>query len=101
MRGVSMVIAALAAALSAACLAQGSDPIVVGQTYIGTGVVAGFSTEPLLGIKALVASVNKAGGIRGRPLVLKQLDDANSPEKAEANVRELAQEGAVAILMPI
>jgi branched-chain amino acid transport system substrate-binding protein len=83
------------------CLAQAGDPIVIGQTYIGSGPVAGFSTEPLLGIKALLASVNKAGGIRGRQIVLKQLDDENSPVKAEANLRELAQQGAVAILMPI
>jgi ABC-type branched-subunit amino acid transport system substrate-binding protein len=98
---ISFVAAALAAYSMVPCYAQGGDPIIIGQTYIASGPVAGFSAEPLLGIKALIASVNRSGGIRGRPLALKQLDDANSPDKSEANVRELAAEGAVAILMPI
>lgn len=94
-------IAVFAASAGASCWAQSNDPIVIGQTYIGSGPVAGFSAEPLLGIKALLASVNKAGGVGGRQIVLKQLDDQNSPVKAEANLRELVQQGAVAILMPI
>ncbi|UJW81220.1 ABC transporter substrate-binding protein [Hydrogenophaga sp. SL48] len=77
------------------------EPIVVGQTYIGSGPVANFSTEPLLGIRAMLTQVNHAGGIGGRPVVLRQFDDANVADKAESNVRQLAKEGAVAILMPI
>ncbi|HSV34230.1 MAG TPA: ABC transporter substrate-binding protein [Ramlibacter sp.] len=92
---------AILAAVAGTCLAQGSEPIVVGQTSIASGPVAGFSKEPALGIQAMLSSVNKAGGVRGRQVVLRQLDDANSAEKAEANVRALAQQGAVAILMPI
>ncbi|HSV48596.1 MAG TPA: ABC transporter substrate-binding protein [Ramlibacter sp.] len=91
----------LAAWVASPCLAQGTEPIVVGQTYIASGPVAGFSKEPVLGIQAMLATVNKAGGIRGRQVVLRQLDDANSAEQAEANVRTLVQQGAVAILMPI
>ena len=96
------VLAVLLAASSAGtCLAQGNEPIIVGQTAIASGPVAGFSREPGLGIQAMLTSANKAGGIRGRQVVLKQLDGANSAEKAEANVRALVQQGAVAILMPI
>jgi len=94
-------VAVLAASVAGACLAQGNEPIIVGQTSIASGPVAGFSKEPGLGIQAMLASVNKAGGIRGRQVVLRQLDDGNSAEKAEANVRTLVQQGAVAILMPI
>jgi branched-chain amino acid transport system substrate-binding protein len=97
----SASVALLAAAVAGACLAQGNEPIIVGQTAIASGPVAGFSKEPGLGIQAMLASVNKAGGIRGRQVVLRQLDDANSTEQAEANVRALVQQGAVAILMPI
>lgn len=92
---------ALAACAGGACFAQGNMPIVIGQTYIASGPVAGFSKEPLLGIKALLASVNKAGGIKGREVLITQLDDENSMDKAQANVRELVKQGAVAILMPI
>ena len=97
----STCIAMLAVGSAAACLAQGKDPIVVGQTLIASGPVAGFSKEPGLGIQAMLASVNKGGGIRGRQVVLRQLDDANSAEKAEGNVHALVKQGAVAILMPI
>jgi branched-chain amino acid transport system substrate-binding protein len=97
----SACIAVLAACAAGTCLAQGNEPIIVGQTFIASGPVAGFSSEPGLGIQAMLASMNKSGGIRGRQVVLRQLDDANSAEKAEANVRELVQQGAVAILMPI
>lgn len=97
-RGILYVLAAW---VGGACFAQGNEPIVIGQTYIASGPVAGFSREPVLGIKALLASVNKAGGIRGRQVVLTQLDDENSADKAQANVRELVQQRAVAILMPI
>ncbi len=95
------LISVVAASVGSTCLAQSSEPIVVGQTYIGSGPVASFSTEPVLGIKAMLASVNRTGGISGHQIVLRQLDDENSPDKAEANVRKLAQQGAVAILMPI
>lgn len=95
------VLCALATWVGVACFAQANEPIVIGQTYIASGPVAGFSKEPVLGIKALLASVNKAGGIRGRQIVLTQLDDENSMDKAQANVRELVQQRAVAILMPI
>jgi len=78
-----------------------AEPIVVGQTYIGSGPVANFSTEPLLGIRAMLTQVNRAGGVGGRPIVLRQVDDENVADKAEANIRQLAKEGAVAILMPI
>lgn len=76
-------------------------PIVIGQTYIKTGPLASLSTDPLIGIQALIASVNSTGGVLGRPLELRQLDDVSDPAIASENVKKLASEGAVAILMPI
>ncbi|HSW04486.1 ABC transporter substrate-binding protein [Aquabacterium sp.] len=100
-RRLTLRLSVIAASVCSTCLAQGAEPIVLGQTFIGSGPVAAFSAEPVLGIKAMLATVNRAGGIGGRQIVLSQLDDENSPEKAEANVRKLAQQGAIAILMPI
>ena len=76
-------------------------PILIGQTYVQTGPLASLSTDPLIGIRALIASVNSAGGVLGRPVELKQLDDASDPAIAGENVKKLVLEGAVAILMPI
>ncbi len=78
-----------------------SKPILIGQSYVQTGPLASLSTDPLVGIRALITSVNSAGGVSGRPLELKQLDDASDPALAAENVKKLVQEGAVAILMPI
>ena len=89
------------AASAGAAQPAAKSPIVVGQTYVQTGPLAALSTEPLVGIRAMIASVNAAGGIKGRPLELRQQDDAYDAEKAAANVRKFAQDGAVAILMPI
>ena len=94
------------ALLAATCCAAFSQPaagkrIIVGQTYVKTGPLAGLSTEPLVGVRAMVEAVNAAGGIRGQLIDLRQEDDANDGEKAGANVRKFAQDGAVAVLMPI
>lgn len=76
-------------------------PIIIGQTYVQTGPLAGLSTEPLIGIKAMLASANENGGINGRLLEIRQMDDAYDPVRAGDNVKKLVSEGAVAILMPI
>lgn len=76
-------------------------PIVIGQTVVHSGPLAELSAAPEQGIRALLHQVNAAGGLRGRPLLLKQLDDGYDAARAAANVQQLARDGAVAILMPI
>jgi branched-chain amino acid transport system substrate-binding protein len=76
-------------------------PIVIGQTYVQTGPLAALSAEPLTGIRAMLEATNARGGIHGRPIELRQVDDGNDAERAAANVRKLAAEGAVALLTPI
>lgn len=78
-----------------------TKPILIGQTYIKTGPLASLSTEPLLGIRAMLTAANASGGINGRPVELRQLDDAYDAAKAADNVKAFVDEGAVGILMPI
>lgn len=92
---------AITASLTAIGQSSGKSPIVIGQTYIQTGPLATLSTEPVTGIRAMVAATNARGGINGRLLELRQLDDAADTEKAAANVKKLVGEGAVVILTPI
>ena len=87
-------------ALPATAQAQ-AKPIVIGQTYVKTGPLASLSTEPLVGIRAMFTALNAGGGINGRPVELRQLDDAYDPAKGAQNVKAFASEGAVGILMPI
>ena len=76
-------------------------PILVGQTYVQTGPLASLATEPLIGIRAMFKAVNATGGVHGSTIELRQLDDAYDAAQAGENVKKLARDGAVAILMPI
>lgn len=78
-----------------------STPIVIGQTVVQSGPLAGLSRSPGNGVRALFQAVNAAGGVHGRPLELRQADDAYDDARAAGNVRAFASQGAVAILMPI
>lgn len=94
-------LAALAILLASLAAHAQPKPLVIGQTYVQTGPLASLSIDPLIGIKAMVAATNDAGGINGRPLELRQLDDAYDPAKAAENVKKLVSDGAIGILMPI
>ncbi|MBW8828802.1 MAG: ABC transporter substrate-binding protein [Burkholderiales bacterium] len=92
---------AVTVSLGSAAQSKGGPPILIGQTYVQTGPLAGLSTEPLIGIRAMLVATNAKGGVNGRLLELRQADDANDAEKAAANVKKFASEGAVAVLTPI
>ena len=78
-----------------------TKPLLIGQTYVQTGPLASLSPEPLLGIRAMFAAVNANGGINGRPVELRQLDDAYDPAKGAENVKTFVKDGAIGVLMPI
>ena len=94
------LVSALAVLASLSAQAQ-PKAIVVGQTYVQTGPLASLATEPLIGIRAMLKAVNATGGVHGSPIELRQLDDAYDATRAGENVKKLAGDGAVAILMPI
>lgn len=66
--------------------ASAASPIVVGQSAALTGPQAGFGTAMRDGILAALHSVNRAGGVNGRPVQLISLDDQGDKAKTEANV---------------
>ncbi len=55
----------------------------------------GHGRGRVLGAKADFDAVNKAGGIAGRPIELRTLDDANDSARATANTRTLAASSEV------
>ena len=97
---VRPLVSALVVLASLSVQAQ-PKAILVGQTYVQTGPLASLATEPLIGISAMLKAVNAAGGVHGSPIELRQLDDAYDATRAGENVKKLASDGAVAILMPI
>ena len=83
----------VAALLAPATIAQ--TPLVIGQTIATSGSLAEHGRGLVLGAKAHFDAVNKAGGIAGRKIELRTLDDANDSARAAANTRTLAADNDV------
>lgn len=71
--------------------------IVIGQSAVRSGPSAILGDEMATGIKAAFESINRAGGIGGRQLVLKSRDDGYEPERCKRNTVELIEEGVFAL----
>ncbi len=65
------------------------NQILIGHTITLQGGKNDYGTAVLAGAQAYLQSVNKRGGVFGRSIVLKTLDDDNKPAQAEANARQL------------
>lgn len=63
--------------------------ILIGQTIGLSGTIAGPAKEMNEGANAYFASVNKQGGIYGRKIVLRTLDDKFDPDLAASNAKAL------------
>lgn len=70
-----------------AVIAQSS--IVIGMSLPLTGPQAGAGRDIRTSTEAYVQMVNKEGGINGKKLVLKVMDDEFKPEKTVANIKAL------------
>jgi hypothetical protein len=86
--------------LSAGALPARAEPgITASEIQIGQNITLMdgrnlYGVEVLAGMKALFDEVNRNGGVLGRKISLRTLDDQNEPARAEANARQLAKDGA-------
>ena len=100
MRAVRHFVLTCIVGLGWASAAFGADPgvsateIVVGQNITLQGGKNFYGVEVLAGVRTLLDQTNRAGGVNGRQIVLRTLDDDNKSDLAEANARKLIQEGA-------
>jgi len=99
---LTLALAAMALALGAgpARAAEGVTPttITVGQSAALSGPAAELGNDMRKGILAYFDAVNKAGGVNGRKLVLKTLDDGYEATRAADNTKKLIQEDVFALL---
>lgn len=93
--------AALALCALGASAQAWPQPIVLGQIGPFTGRVAPDATSANQGIKAWIAQANKAGGIRGQPLTLFELDDHNTPDGFAEQFAKALERKPIALIMPI
>jgi ABC-type branched-subunit amino acid transport system substrate-binding protein len=92
-----IALAAFMAALPAAHAEDGvsADKIVLGQAAALTGPAAALGQGMKVGLEAAFAEVNKAGGIKGRKLELKSVDDGYEPTRSIGVVKKLLNEDKV------
>lgn len=94
-RGLLTVCLALAGACVVPAQAQGvtDTSIVLGQDLSLQGGKNDYGVAAAQGMKLYFDQVNAAGGVLGRKIVTRILDDDNKADKAEANARQLVADG--------
>jgi branched-chain amino acid transport system substrate-binding protein len=92
---------AFASGLAGLAQAQGvtADTILIGQSAALSGPAQALGQDMKAGIEAYFGYVNGKGGVHGRKLVLKSLDDGYEPERAKANTTELIEKERVLALL--
>ncbi|TAG01575.1 MAG: ABC transporter permease [Betaproteobacteria bacterium] len=75
-----------------------AQDIVLGQSAPLSGPAQELGREMRLGAKLHFDSVNAAGGIRGRKIFLRTLDDGYEPARAAANTKKFIADGDVLAL---
>jgi branched-chain amino acid transport system substrate-binding protein len=95
--GVVALSLLLLVALSPACAETGVTPttILIGQSVSLSGPTGSLGQEMQAGAVAYFNHVNKQGGVNGRAIVLKTLDDAYEVDKTVANVKTLIDKDGV------
>ena len=91
--------AAAALVLALGCSKKSSDTILVGHVASLTGSEATFGVSTDNGIKLAFDELNKAGGVKGKKLVLKTLDDQGKPEEAQVAATRLIVNDKVTMLL--
>lgn len=97
MKSLLRSIGLLACALIAQSAWAQSD-IIIGQSAALSGPAQALGTEMRDGALLYFDQINANGGVNGRKIVLKSLDDGYEPARAAANTKQLIEkEGAFAL----
>lgn len=85
---------------TAAGAADGVTPrqILIGQTITLQDGKNDYGTAVLSGVQVYLDATNRHGGVHGRTIVLKTLDDDNRADRAEANARQLLNQDKAFLL---
>jgi branched-chain amino acid transport system substrate-binding protein len=97
-----VLIAALVLALAAVPLAgTAEDPIVINAIMSLTGGIAFVGKEGATSLVVAQDTVNRAGGINGRPIKIVIEDDQSNPQVAVQLATKMLNAGAQVILGPV
>ena len=97
LQALSVAFAALMAAAAPALAEDGvsADKIIFGQAAALDGPASALGQGMKLGLDAAFAEANKAGGVKGRKLELKSVDDGYEPTRSIEAVKKLLGEDKV------
>lgn len=97
LNALPVVLAAFLATAVSASAEDGvfADKIVFGQATALDGPASALGQGMKMGLEAAFAEVNKAGGVKGRKLELKSVDDGYEPTKSIEAVKKLLEEDKV------
>jgi ABC-type branched-subunit amino acid transport system substrate-binding protein len=90
-------LAGLGAMLGAPAFGQGDKPIVLGQSAATTGPAAQLGIQMNQGARLYFDAVNAQGGIGGRPIELRLLDDGYEPDRCKANTEQFITQNVFAL----
>jgi branched-chain amino acid transport system substrate-binding protein len=85
--------------LAVGCSKKDSDTILIGHVASLTGSEATFGDSTDKGIRLALDERNKAGGVKGKKLMLKTLDDQGKPEEAQVAATRLVVKDKVTALI--
>jgi branched-chain amino acid transport system substrate-binding protein len=91
------ITAASLLAAPALVKAQGSNKIILGQSAAFTGPAAELGIQFNHGAKLWFEQVNAQGGIGGKTIEIKSLDDGYEPDRCAANTQKLIAEDVHAL----
>jgi len=89
--------AVLGSGLAGSAWAQSDRSIVLGQSAATTGPAAQLGLQMNHGARLCFDAVNAQGGIHGRQLQLKLLDDGYEPDRCKANTEQFIREDVFAL----
>lgn len=75
-----------------------SSEILIGHVASMTGDTATFGVSADEGIRLALDEINAAGGVLGKKINIKTLDDRSLPDEAKTTTQRLIDDGAVALL---
>ncbi len=73
------------------------DRIVLGQSAPITGAAAQLGLQFHFGAQAFFSTVNASGGVNGRRIELKRVDDGFEPDRCAANTRQFLRDDVFAL----
>ncbi|MDO8456024.1 MAG: ABC transporter substrate-binding protein [Burkholderiaceae bacterium] len=77
--------------------AQNANRIILGQSAAFTGPAAQLGIQFHQGAKVWFDQLNARGGVGGKTIEIKKLDDGYEPDRCAANTRQLIDEGVFAL----